>query len=102
LPAARPDGVVLTIPDGVTGPGEPIRARVQTGKTERTLLVGGYTRGRLFDHRRVTVKPGAAQEVVLTPRSEAGGVVRVTVFEEAGEEQVGRLPVTPVAERLVF
>ncbi len=100
LPAVKADGVALTVPDGVTRPGEPIRARVRATGGDRTFLVGAYCRGRMLDSRRVTVKDGATGEAALLPVQEIGGVYRVTVFEE---RVVGdRRATVPVAERLVY
>ena len=102
LPQAKADGVVLTIPDGVTAPGDPLRVRVQTGTKKRSLLVGAYVRGRLLAHQRVVAEPGKVAEVNLNPEAGIGGVARVTVFEEPGDAAEGRQQVKPVAERLVY
>ena len=62
-------------------------------------MVGAYCRGRLLD--TVQLEKGQT-EAVLRPSSGAGGVCRVTVFEEL---PTGRRPVAtlkPVAERLVY
>jgi hypothetical protein len=101
LPAAKTDGVALSIPTGVTKSGEPIRAVVRNAGPERSLLVGAYCRGRLMAHQDVTVKRGEAATVDLKPTAEIGGVYRVTVFEDvagAGDRHTLR----PLAERLVY
>ncbi len=97
LPAVRDSGVVLSIPGGVFEPNEPIRVRVQSSKP-RSLMVGAYCRGQLLD----TVQLARGQtEAELRPTSGAGGVCRVTVFEEllTGQDQRA---LKPVAERLVY
>jgi hypothetical protein len=101
LPAAKDDGVVLSIAQGVTTAQEPIRVTVQSAQRERTLLVGAYCRGRLMDHQTVTVKKGDSTAIELKPAQDAGGVYRITVFEEkAGDGKHAQL--VPVAERLVY
>jgi hypothetical protein len=100
LSMARDDWVILTIPDSVSEPRQPIRVVVQSTK-ERTLLVGAYCRGRLMDHKTVTVQKGEGTPVELKPVQEAGGVYRVTVFEEQAAPG-DRAQLVPVAERLVY
>jgi anti-sigma factor RsiW len=82
LPDAKADGVALTVLGEVTGDPDPIRVRVASMKSERSLLIGAYARGRLLDHRRVTVEAGKSADVELKPEAGIGGVTRVTVFEE--------------------
>jgi hypothetical protein len=97
LSKALEDGVVLSIPQGVLEPAEPIRASVRSAKA-RNFLVGAYCRGRLLD----TVRLGKGQtDAVFRLPASAGGVCRVTVFEEvpAGKNQV---QLKPVAERLLY
>jgi hypothetical protein len=104
LPAPATEGVVMSVLDPITGPGEPFRVQLHSVGRPRTLVVGAYTRGKLSDTQTVAVEPDAPRVVKLMggpdPR---GGVVRITCFEEP-EEQPG-LPkpdLKPVAERLVF
>jgi hypothetical protein len=100
LPEVKAGGVVLTIPQGVTGPTEPITSLVRSADADRKLLVGAYCRGRLLDHKAVTVKKGEEAKIDLTPTVGAGGVYRVTVFEERGTDKQRNY--VPVAERLVY
>ncbi|HSQ58790.1 MAG TPA: hypothetical protein VLM40_23925, partial [Gemmata sp.] len=104
LPPAEPQGVVMTVPDPVTAPGQPIRVHLRSVAQPRNLVVGAYTRGRLSDTQRVKVEPGQVKEVPLMAGTDPrGGVVRITVFEDPSE--VPAAPVTdlkPVAERLVY
>ena len=100
LPRALANGVGLSIPEGVTAPGQPIRARVWSND-RRDVYVGAYTRGVAVAAARATVEPGRPAEVVLAPTAEIGGVTRVTVFEEPDPAR-GRQDLTPVAERLVY
>jgi hypothetical protein len=101
LPQVREDGVVLSIPKGVTTIVEPIQVRVRSAKTDRSLLVGAYCRGRLLAYKRVSVEKGKTAPVELKPEPNVGGVYRVTVFEERAAD--GKRPdLVPVAERLVY
>jgi hypothetical protein len=102
LPKAKADGVVLTALDPVTRPGQPLRVRLQNGGTKRTLLVGAYARGRLADHQRVEVEAGKAVDIALNPGATAGGVTRLTVFEEKAAGEGKKAELVPVAERLVY
>src|SRR5262249_3407896 len=86
LPKVEADGVVLSIADGVTKGKQPIAATVRSAIADRKLLVGAYCRGRLLDHKSLSVKQGEASKVDLTPTADAGGVYRVTVFEERGSD----------------
>ncbi len=103
LPKVIDDRVALSVPDGVVEAGKPIKVVVHS-KTERALMVGLYCRGRLL--QSVQLKKGET-EAVLNPEAGAGGVCRVTVFEEttgpAGsrERPQGR-ELKPVAERLIY
>jgi hypothetical protein len=96
LPVARPTGVVLHVPQGVIAAGAPVPVQVQrTG--EQSLLVGLYCRGRLLDSRKLD---RGQNKVTLEPVSGAGGVCRVTVFEEVPLAEGQQLK--PVAERLIY
>ena len=96
LPAAAADGVAMTVLDPVTGPGQPVRVKLVSAKGDRNLVVGAYTRGRLSDTKAVAAKANEPVEVALLTGAESrGGVVRLTVFEDAGG-------LRPVAERLAF
>jgi len=102
LPKAKADGVVLTALDPVTGPEQPIRVQLTTGKGRKSLLVGAYARGNLVDHQRIEVEAGKTADVSLKVGNAAGGVTRITVFEEknAGDGKI--VQTIPVAERLVY
>lgn len=101
LPAAKTDGIVMTIPKGVTAPTDAIQVKVQSPDKDRSLVVGAYCRGRLLAHQSVDVKKGEAKDVDLLPDGGVGGVVRVTVFESLpGQEKQTHL--IPRAERLIY
>ena len=108
LPEAKLDGVVMSVPDAITSPGQPIRVHLHSVGRTRHLVVGAYTRGRLSDTQKVTVEPGQLAEVRLMAGTDLinggrGGVVRVTAFEEVDAKGAGPKPdLHPVAERLVF
>ena len=97
LPDVKADGVTLSVPDGVAAAGQPIKAVVHSTKP-RDLMVGLYCRGRLL--HSVQLKKGET-EAVLSPTDGAGGVCRVTVFEETAATG-DRRELKPVAERLVY
>ncbi len=106
LPRVKSDGVVMTVLNPVTAPGEPFRVHLRSVAKDRNLVVGAYTRGRLSDTQKVKAKVGELAEVGLMAGTDPrGGVVRITVFEEP-EELVGKPESKPdmkaVAERLVF
>jgi uncharacterized protein YfaS (alpha-2-macroglobulin family) len=97
LPAAREDGVTLQIEKGVFDSHEAIKVRVGSNRT-RKLIIGAYCRGQLLDLVQLNPNQG---EAVLRPKVGAGGVCRVTVFEELPTGKVQR-ELRPVAERLVY
>lgn len=99
LPQPQADGVVMSVLDPITAPGQPIRVKLHSVGRVRTLVVGAYTRGKLSDTQKVTVEPDLPQTVNLMAGPDPrGGVVRITAFEELDEQQ----DLKPVAERLVF
>jgi hypothetical protein len=102
LPEAKPDGVALEALDAVTKTGDAVRVRLQVGQGTKTLHVGAYARGRLIAHQKVAVTAGTPIDVPLKGDEGAGGVVRVTAFEEPGAGGEGRAALIPRAERLVF
>jgi len=102
LPAAKTDGVALTALDAVTAKGGAIRIRLQSATGPKTLHVGAYARGRLISHQKLDVEAYKPVEVALTGDAAAGGVTRVTVFEEPKGDAAGRVGLIPRAERLVY
>src|SRR5262249_5619680 len=100
LPDAVTDGVVLSVPTGVTTEQESIKVAVTSVKKDRDLLVGVYCRGRLLNFQEVTAKDGKPAQLSLKPAKDVGGVYRVTVFEK--QEQGNKRTLRPVAERLVY
>lgn len=102
LPTAKADGVALTALDAVTDKGAAIRVRVHSATGPKTLHVGAYARGRLISHQKFEVEANKPVEVALQGDEAAGGVTRVTVFEEPKGEAAGRAALIPRAERLVY
>ncbi|VTU02728.1 a-macroglobulin complement component : TonB-dependent receptor OS=Hyalangium minutum GN=DB31_3602 PE=4 SV=1: A2M_N: A2M: Thiol-ester_cl: A2M_comp [Gemmataceae bacterium] len=102
LPVAKPDGVVLTALDAVTGRGGDVRVRVQVGQGTKTLHVGAYARGRLIGQQKLAAEAGNPIEVKLQGDAVAGGVTRVTVFEEVKGDDPRFARLVPRAERLVY
>jgi hypothetical protein len=103
LPKVKPDGVGLSIPDGVVGTDRPILVHLTAGKTQRAVVVGAYARGRPIATARVLLMPGKVTPVELQPEAGSpGGVTRITVFEETESDGPGRVALKPVAERLMF
>ncbi|MCI0462848.1 MAG: MG2 domain-containing protein [Gemmataceae bacterium] len=95
LPPARPSGLALHVPTGVTREGEPIRVFLHSHQSARSMLLGLFSGGRLVAQQLVTVEPGGT-EVRLMPAAGLAGVLRVTAFDWQGEQ------LRPVAERLVY
>jgi hypothetical protein len=101
LPKLVNEGVVLAIPNVLSKDREPIEATVYSADRDRNLLVGAYCRGRLMDHQMLSAKKGKATKVTLRPSGPAGGVYRVTVFEEKIGD-ANRRQFVPKAERLIY
>lgn len=110
MPAVEREGVVMTVRNPVTTPGEPIRVELYSADRDRNLVIGAYTRGRLVDTKRILVKapnlgekPAPTQVLLLAGDGTRGGVTRVTVFEDPNRENaVDGKDLIPVAERLVY
>jgi alpha-2-macroglobulin-like protein len=102
LPAAKPDGVAITALDAVTEKVAAVRVRLQVGVGTKTLHVGAYARGRLVAHQKLDVTAGTPIDVALKGDDSAGGVTRVTAFEEQKGAAEGRAQLVPKAERLIF
>lgn len=102
LPKAKADGVALTALDAVTDRGAAIRVRIHSATGPKTLHVGAYARGRLISHQKLEVEANKPVDVALQGDEAAGGVTRVTVFEEPKSEAAGRAALIPRAERLVY
>lgn len=102
LPVAKPDGVSLTALDAVTGRGGEVRVRLQVGQGTKTLHVGAYARGRLIGQQKLDSEAGKPVEVKLQGDASAGGVTRVTVFEEVKGDDPRQARLVPRAERLVY
>ena len=103
LPGMKEDGVVMRVAEGVVGSNGQIKVSVSSTK-ERTLLVGAYCRGRLLDSVKLDkVDPKKSSiEATLKVGAGAGGVCRITVFEEKTILGATRRELQPVAERLVY
>ena len=102
LPTAKADGVALTALDAVTERGGAIRVRLQTAQGPKTVHVGAYVRERLVAQQKVELEANKPVEVSLKGDEAAGGVTRVTVFEELKCDAPGQTALSPRAERLVF
>ena len=95
-PKVAADGVALTANPGVTAAGEPLSLTL-TSNRQRPVVIGAYRRGLPLAHRKLTLKAGEPTKVLLDLAGDAGGVVRVTLFEDAPDADL-----KPLAERLVF
>lgn len=104
LPAAKADGIAMTVPAGVSKPGEPITVRLHpAGKTAKKVFVGAYTRGQAIAHAKADLTAGQPTDVTLDPGAvKLGGVTRITVFDLPAEDAAGRDDLKPLVERLVF
>lgn len=102
LPPVKNDGVVMSVDQAVSRPGQPIIVQLWSVGRPRQLVVGAYTRGRILDTRSVVVTPGQPAIVHLGANgNQRGGVTRVTVFEQPPPQAANR-DLIPVAERLVY
>jgi len=101
LPAAKADGVALMALDAVTERGGAIRVRLQSAGP-KTLHVGAYVRERLIAQQKVSLEANTPVELALQGDEGAGGVARLTVFEEVRGDDPTRIALVPRAERLVF
>jgi len=100
---AKKDGVLLSVPTGVTQPGEPIKVQVTSMGKKRNVLVGAYVRGRSVAHAKLTLEAGKTTEAALDlSETKLGGVTRITVFDLPDNNEVGRESLEYLAERLVY
>ncbi len=102
LPPVKPQGVVLSLPQGVFKADQAIAVTVRS-TAKRALMVGAYCRGRLLDSTELSAihYVGDEAHAVLRPVGGAGGVCRVTVFEIPPGDAAQRT-LRPVAERLIY
>jgi anti-sigma factor RsiW len=102
VPDVQPEGVVLSVPQGVIRAGEAIPVIVRS-TASRSLLVGAYCRGRLLDSVELdaTHFTGNEARATLKPTSGAGGVCRVTVFDVLPGDGTRRALI-PRVERLIY
>ncbi|MBN9120568.1 MAG: alpha-2-macroglobulin, partial [Planctomycetes bacterium] len=101
LPDAKPDGVALTALDPITVRGGAVRVRVQSPLGPKVVHVGAYVREHLVAQQKLVLQGNVPAEVALKGDDSAGGVTRVTVFEESRDD-AGRAVLVPRAERLTF
>ncbi len=101
LPTAKAEGVVLALAKEVIGPKDSVPVIVRSVGKDRKLLVGAYVRSQLLDHENVTVRSGEDKRIDLHLSGTAGGVCRLTVFEERTDKN-GKPQFVPVAERLFY
>jgi anti-sigma factor RsiW len=94
MPRVVPAGVTLTVPKSVLAAGEALKVQVRDPLRGRLLIVASC-RGRTVDQRIVQAGEGAT-DVTLEPVVSCRGVVRVTVYEQDGDNW------RPAAERLVY
>ena len=102
-PRSKADGVVLTALDAVTEKGDAIRVRLQVAEGRRSLHVGAYARGRLIGAPEASSwRPASRSKSRCKGDEAAGGVTRVTVFEEPQRRTASASTLIPRAERLVY
>ncbi|HJT32863.1 MAG TPA: MG2 domain-containing protein [Pirellulales bacterium] len=80
---------------GVFDADAPIELKLSATKADRPLVVAAYCRGAEVGQQAV-VMDGAEKNVSLALGDEAGGVIRLTVYDYAVQ------PPRPLAERLVY
>lgn len=103
LPKAKKDGVVLSVPGGVSQPKDPLKVSVTSVGKKRSVLIGAYIRGRAVAHAKLQLEADKPAEAVLDlSGTKLGGVTRVTVFDLPADGQIGRDDLAYLAERLVY
>jgi len=106
LPAASADcPVVLTTGTGVFDPAEPLEFNIRSSKAGLPLVVGAWCRGVLAGQVALVTKKSenGMNPVVLPLPDEAGGVIRLTVFDyNINPDQSKTQFPKPLAERLVY
>ncbi|HKD37624.1 MAG TPA: autotransporter-associated beta strand repeat-containing protein, partial [Pirellulales bacterium] len=90
--------VLLSTGAGVFGATEPLAVELQSREDKLPLLVAAYCRGVMIGQKSITASRGT-NRVEIPLAAGAGGVVRVTVFDQLAEH--GRQP-RAIAERLVY
>jgi len=95
LPPVHTAGVALSVPEGVSREGEPIRVLVRSSALDRRLLLLATCRGHVVDQRFVSASLEGT-DVRLSPVPGTRGVVRVTAYEIRQDQLL------PRAERLVY
>jgi len=81
---------------GVYGAEDPLELEVSATQANLPLVVAAYCRGVQVGQQTVQTEKGKSQKLSLPLAAEAGGVIRVTVFDYSAQ------PPKPVAERLVY
>jgi autotransporter-associated beta strand protein len=89
--------VVLSTGRGVFEAKQPLAIELQSNENDLPLIVGAYCRGVQVGQQAITAHRGTNHVEIPLP-SEVGGVVRITVFEQA---EAAKAPKS-VAERLVY
>jgi hypothetical protein len=89
--------VVLSTGCGVFDAKQPLAIELRSNENDLPLIVGAYCRGVQVGQQAITAHRGTNHVEIPLP-SEVGGVVRVTVFEQA---EAAKAP-KAVAERLVY
>ena len=84
---------------GVFGAKAPLAVDLQSTAGNLPLVVAAYCRGMLVGQQAITAREGTNHVEIPLPAA-VGGVVRVTVFEQATENR-GKEP-RAIAERLVY
>ena len=100
LPPVNPQRhVVLSTGPGVFEPGQPLTVELHSDRDDLPLSLAAYCRGVLIGQQMLAVHKGN-NRVTVPLAGEAGGVVRVTVYEQVGRADA--IELSPVAERLVY
>ncbi|MCI0379540.1 MAG: zf-HC2 domain-containing protein [Gemmataceae bacterium] len=91
----RTQGVVLHLPNAVTGAAEPLTAVLRCQGPPRKVLLVATCRGQIVDQQLLDVA-GPMREVSLSLLPHVTGVVRLTAYDPSPGHLV------PIAERLAF
>jgi hypothetical protein len=95
LPQVQEEGLIFSVPEGISREGKPVRVWLRKTGAEVGVVVAVLCQGRLVDQQAVTAGSSLTR-VELNPPEGVNGVLRVTVYQPLKGQLV------TLAERLVY